>query len=80
MKRHSDDILRVLQGISSRLSHLELYCYNVDKSVGEIHLNLRRDYEETDARLASLDRHLEEVSPIAKFAFFVSIPQPDFCR
>ncbi|KAL9690559.1 hypothetical protein QQ045_010961 [Rhodiola kirilowii] len=62
MKRHTDDIMRFLEGISSRLVHLELYCYNVDKSVGEMLLNMGRDYEETDSRLKSLEKHLGEVS------------------
>ncbi|CAM8934915.1 unnamed protein product [Rhodiola kirilowii] len=61
MKRHTVNLMRFLEGISSRLSQLELYCYNVDKSVGEMRSNLGRDYEETGLKLNSLEKHLAEV-------------------
>uniref|UniRef100_A0A7N0T8S9 DUF1421 domain-containing protein n=1 Tax=Kalanchoe fedtschenkoi TaxID=63787 RepID=A0A7N0T8S9_KALFE len=62
MKRHTDDLMRFLEGISSRLSQLELYCYNIDKSVGEMRSNMGRDYEETGSKLKSIEKHLGEVS------------------
>ncbi|KAL5053179.1 hypothetical protein RYX36_033861 [Vicia faba] len=34
MKKYADNLMRFLEGISSRLSQLELYCYNLDKSIG----------------------------------------------
>ena len=62
MKKHSDNLLRFLEGISSRLSQLELYCYNLDKSVGEMRSELARDHEEADSKLKSLEKHVQEVS------------------
>ena len=62
MKKHSDNLLRFLEGISSRLSQLELYCYNLDKSVGEMRSDVARDHEEVDSKLKSLEKHLQEVS------------------
>lgn len=62
MKKYSENILRFLEGISSRLSQLELNCYNLDKSVGEMRSDLIRDHEETDLKLKSLEKHLQEVS------------------
>ncbi|PSS05721.1 Altered inheritance of mitochondria protein [Actinidia chinensis var. chinensis] len=61
MKKYTDNLMRFLEGISSRLSQLELYCYNLDKSIGEMHSDLGRDNEEAESKLKSLDKHLQEV-------------------
>jgi hypothetical protein len=62
MKTCTDNLMRFLEGISSRLSQLELYCYNVDKSIGEMRSELTSDHEEADLKLKSLDKHMQEVS------------------
>ncbi|CAI0460977.1 unnamed protein product [Linum tenue] len=61
MKRHSENQMRFLEGISSRLSQLELYCYNLDKSIGEMRSDLTRDHSETDTKLKAVEKHLQEV-------------------
>ncbi|XP_020229385.1 vacuolar protein sorting-associated protein 27 [Cajanus cajan] len=61
MKTHADNLMRSLEGISSRLSQLELYCYNLDKSIGAMRSDLDSDHEEADSKLKSLDKHLQEV-------------------
>ncbi|KAK2424576.1 formin protein [Trifolium repens] len=61
MKACTDNLMRFLEGISSRLSQLELYCYNVDKSIGEMRSELTSDHEEADLKLKSLDKHMQEV-------------------
>ncbi|XP_057474338.1 uncharacterized protein LOC130762618 [Actinidia eriantha] len=61
MKKNTDNIMRFLEGLSSRLSQLELYCYNVDKSIGEMRTDLGRDHGEAELKLKSLDKHLQEV-------------------
>ncbi|TXG55155.1 hypothetical protein EZV62_020411 [Acer yangbiense] len=61
MKKHADNLMRFLEGISSRLSQLELYCYNLDKSIGEMRSELVRDHRESDTKLKSLEKHLQEV-------------------
>ncbi|KAJ4729814.1 putative Structural constituent of cell wall [Melia azedarach] len=61
MKKHTDNLMRFLEGISSRLSQLELYCYNLDKSIGEMRSDLGRDHGEADTKLKSLEKHLQEV-------------------
>ncbi|XP_030546257.1 ataxin-2 homolog [Rhodamnia argentea] len=61
MKRNADSIMCFLEGISSRLSQLELYCYNLDKSIGEMHSELTRDHDEADMKLKSLEKHVQEV-------------------
>lgn len=62
MKKYADNLMRFLEGISSRLSQLELYCYNLDKSIGEMRSDLNRDHGEQDSKLKSLEKHLQEVS------------------
>ena len=62
MKKHTDNLMRFLEGISSRLSQLELYCYNLDKSIGEMRSDLVRDHGEADSKLKSLEKHVQEVS------------------
>lgn len=71
MKKYSDNMMRFLEGLSSRLSQLELYCYNLDKTIGEMRSDLSRDNEEADVKLTSLDKHLQEVCYDAKFFFFL---------
>ncbi|KAL6845552.1 hypothetical protein ACP4OV_025047 [Aristida adscensionis] len=59
MKKYADNLLRSLEGITSRLSQLEIYCYKLERSVGELRSDVLRD--ETDQRLKSLEKHLHEV-------------------
>ncbi|XP_022847874.1 altered inheritance of mitochondria protein 3-like [Olea europaea var. sylvestris] len=61
MKKYSDNLMRFLEGISSRLSQLELYCYNLDKSIGEMHSELVRDHGEAETKLKFLEKHVQEV-------------------
>ncbi|WOH05651.1 hypothetical protein DCAR_0625071 [Daucus carota subsp. sativus] len=61
MKKYADNLMRFLEGISSRLSQLELYCYNLDKSVGEMRTELARDNVEADSKLKYMEKHLQEV-------------------
>ncbi|KAK4762233.1 hypothetical protein SAY87_030117 [Trapa incisa] len=61
MKKHTENLMRFLEGISSRLSQVELYCYNLDKSIGEMRSELNQDNKDTEAKLKSLDKHVQEV-------------------
>ncbi|KAL4281858.1 hypothetical protein GQ457_03G006530 [Hibiscus cannabinus] len=61
MKRYTDSLMRFLEGISSRLSQLELYCYNLDRSIGEMRTDLVRGNGDADSKLKSIEKHLQEV-------------------
>lgn len=61
MKKYVDNIMRFLEGISSRLSQLELYCYNLDKSILDMRSDLVRDHGDADSKLKSIEKHLQEV-------------------
>ena len=67
MKKYTDNVMRFLEGISSRLSQLELYCYNLDKTIGEMRSDLTRHNEVADVKLRSLDKHLQEVCSAMSF-------------
>lgn len=69
MKKHTDNVTRFLEGISSRLSQLELYCYNLDKLIGEMHSDWVRDCGESDSKLRSLEKHIQEVCAGINFLF-----------
>lgn len=69
MKKYSENVMRFLEGISSRLSQLELYCYNLDKSIGEMHSDWVRDHGESDSKLRSLEKHIQEVCVDINFTF-----------
>ena len=60
MKKYADNLLRSLEGITSRLSQLEIYCYKLERSIGELRTDML--HSETDLRLKSLEKHLHEVS------------------
>ncbi|KAL5082222.1 hypothetical protein RYX36_010643, partial [Vicia faba] len=62
MKKHADNLMCFFEEIRYRLSQLELYCYNLDKSIGEIRSDLNRDHKEQDSKLKSLEKHLQEVN------------------
>ncbi|XP_062206906.1 pollen-specific leucine-rich repeat extensin-like protein 1 [Phragmites australis] len=59
MKKYADNLLRSLEGITSRLSQLEIYCYKLERSICKLRSDVLCD--ETDQRLKSLEKHLNEV-------------------
>ncbi|KAH7651836.1 Non-specific serine/threonine protein kinase protein [Dioscorea alata] len=61
MKKYADNLLRFLEGISGRLSQLEVYCYKLERSIGEFRADLTRDQSESDHKLNALEKHLQEV-------------------
>ncbi|KAI3795321.1 hypothetical protein L1987_37972 [Smallanthus sonchifolius] len=61
VKKHTDNVMRFLEGLSSRLSQLELYCYNLDKSTGEMRSDLSRDNVDSELKLKFLEKQMQEV-------------------
>lgn len=62
MKKYADNLLRFLEGISGRMSQLELYCYKIERSIGEFRSDVMRDQNEAETEFKSLEKHLQEVS------------------
>lgn len=77
VKKYVDNLMRFLEGISSRLSQLELYCYNIEKSIGELRSELARDNGEADSKLKFLEKHLQEVILLHEIVLYIS---SIFCR
>ncbi|XP_009395702.2 proline-rich extensin-like protein EPR1 [Musa acuminata AAA Group] len=61
MKKYADNLLRSLDGISGRLSQLEIFCYKLERSLGELRADFLQDQSEKDLKFKSLEKHLQEV-------------------
>ncbi|KAJ6851850.1 mediator of RNA polymerase II transcription subunit 15-like [Iris pallida] len=61
MKKYADNLLQHLEGISGRLSQLEVYCFKLERSVGELQSDTIRDHSDKDTKFMSLEKHLQEV-------------------
>ncbi|KAL6845308.1 hypothetical protein ACP4OV_024803 [Aristida adscensionis] len=61
MRRQADALLRSLDGIGGRLSQLELYCYKLERSIGELRSDVMDYHAEAAANFASLDKNLRQV-------------------
>lgn len=62
MKKYADNLLRSLDGVSGRLSQLEIVCYKLERSVSELRADFIHDQSEKDVKFKSLEKHLQEVS------------------
>ncbi|PKU79019.1 hypothetical protein MA16_Dca000363 [Dendrobium catenatum] len=61
MKIHTDNLTRNLEGISGRLTQLELYCFKLERSIGEFRADMVREQSEANLKLKSLEKHVHEV-------------------
>ncbi|WOL20606.1 pollen-specific leucine-rich repeat extensin-like protein 3 isoform X3 [Canna indica] len=61
MKKYADNLLRTLDGISGRLSQLEITCHKLDRSVCELRADFIQDQSEKDMKFKSLEKQLHEV-------------------
>ncbi|KAG0487331.1 hypothetical protein HPP92_009426 [Vanilla planifolia] len=61
MAKYADKLIKHLEGISGRLTQLELCCYKLERSVGEFRADMIRDQSEADLRMKSLVKRIHEV-------------------
>ncbi|KAH9329622.1 hypothetical protein KI387_001730, partial [Taxus chinensis] len=61
MKKYADNLLKVLDGMSNRLSQLELINERLERSVGEMRADMEHDHNETGERFRILENHIREV-------------------
>uniref|UniRef100_A0A0A9D312 DUF1421 domain-containing protein n=1 Tax=Arundo donax TaxID=35708 RepID=A0A0A9D312_ARUDO len=61
MKKYADNLLQALEGVSSRLSHLEDRTYYLETSVGELKLTIGNNNGGTDGKLRQFENTLREV-------------------
>ncbi|KAJ0593414.1 hypothetical protein HanRHA438_Chr03g0127611 [Helianthus annuus] len=61
MKKHTDNVMRFLEGLSSQLSQLEWCYYNLDKSIREMQSDLTRDQGESEVKLKFFEKHVQDI-------------------
>ncbi|BBN11542.1 protein MpFLOE [Marchantia polymorpha subsp. ruderalis] len=61
MKKYADNLLRVLEGMSGRLSQLESSTQRLEELYGEIRNDVVNNHGEVDGKLRSLENHILEV-------------------
>ncbi|KAK9108153.1 hypothetical protein Syun_024164 [Stephania yunnanensis] len=61
MKKHADNLLHALEGVSARLSQLESRTRHLEHSVDELKLSVGNDNGKTEGKLRQLENILREV-------------------
>lgn len=61
MKNYADNILRVLEGMSGRLSKLESVTHNLEHSVASLKISVDEYHDEADGRLRALNNRVVEM-------------------
>jgi hypothetical protein len=69
MKKYSDNLLYALEGISSRISHMESRTHQLENSVDELKLTIGNYNGSTDGKLRHLENMLREVSSFGLLLF-----------
>jgi hypothetical protein len=62
MKKYADTLMRSLDGITGRLSQLEIHFYKLERSIGEIRGDMVQGQNEADLKFKSLEKHMQEVT------------------
>lgn len=61
MKKHNDNLLHALEGVSARLSQLESRNRNLENSLDDLKLSVGNNYGSTDGKLRHLENILRDV-------------------
>ncbi|KAJ1284719.1 hypothetical protein BS78_03G226800 [Paspalum vaginatum] len=61
MRRQADALLHSLDAVGGRLSQLELYCYKLERSIGELRSDVMDYHGDCTANLRCLDKNLRQV-------------------
>ncbi|KAF8695983.1 hypothetical protein HU200_036862 [Digitaria exilis] len=61
MRKQADALLHSLEGIGGRLSQLELYCYKLERSIGELRSDVMDYHSESTANFRCIDKNLRQV-------------------
>jgi hypothetical protein len=61
MRKQADALLHSLDGIGGRLSQLELYCYKLERSIGELRSDVMDYHGESTANFRCIDKNLRQV-------------------
>uniref|UniRef100_A0A0E0JM96 DUF1421 domain-containing protein n=1 Tax=Oryza punctata TaxID=4537 RepID=A0A0E0JM96_ORYPU len=61
MKKQAEGLLHSLEGIGGRLSQLELYCYKLERSIGELRSDVMDYHSEGTVNFRCLEKNLRQV-------------------
>ncbi|KAI4999646.1 hypothetical protein ZWY2020_004235 [Hordeum vulgare] len=61
MRKQAEGLLHSLEGIGGRLSQLELYCYKLERSIGELRSDVMDYHSEGTVNFRCLDKNLRQV-------------------
>ncbi|CAO2198147.1 unnamed protein product, partial [Urochloa humidicola] len=61
MRKQADALLHALDGIGGRLSQLELYCYKLERSIGELRSDVMDYHGESTANFRCIDKNIRQV-------------------
>ena len=70
MKKHADNILHALEGVSARISQLESRTRHLENSVDDLKISAGNNHGSTDGQLRQLENILREV--------FIPLPFSEF--
>jgi hypothetical protein len=65
MKKQAEGLLHSLEGIGGRLSQLELYCYKLERSIGELRSDVMDYHSEGTVNFRCLEKNLRQVGALA---------------
>ncbi|KAM0881755.1 hypothetical protein ACQ4PT_032762 [Festuca glaucescens] len=61
MRKQAEGLLHSLEGIGGRLSQLELYCYKLERSIGELRSDVMDYHSDATVNFRCLDKNLRQV-------------------
>ena len=64
MNKQAENLVNSLDVISGRLSQLELYCYKLERSIGELRSDVMDYHSEANLNFRGLDKNVKEVCPV----------------
>jgi hypothetical protein len=64
MKKQADNLFQSLDVISGRLSQLELYCYRLERSIGELRSDVMDYHSEANLNFRCLEKNVKEACPV----------------
>jgi predicted secreted Zn-dependent protease len=73
MKKQADNLLNSLEVISGRLSQLELYCYKLERSIGELRSDVMDYHGEANLSYRCLEKHVKEVRLVFTLKYYFAV-------
>lgn len=67
MKKHTDTLLHVMEGVSARLSQLETRTHNLENLVDDLKVSVDNSHGSTDGKMRQLKNILVEVTLLIAF-------------